>query len=691
MPRPRRVPPPPAPQTPTASTYYAVPQSPQSPRSTRTPVHAHQQSLSPPRPRARSRSSHGGSSNGQMSPLPQPPLPPPPQDSRPAYRPGPRSHSSHHSHGGSSNGHGTSYSHQQVDTAQGVQTGSIGGGYGPYSYRPSGPREQGVYRENRFSAPPSEASSFVHEKYAPPTTTTVPPYMWDTKDPDLDDALHNPNPIRDAALDRSFTIFSARGWANMTVLFALVAGLVTLFIGYPIFAFYRRHVLHIPGFNLGGINGSGQIPKFTFFPSLIDSDTPKNALSKVVNGNNYNLVFSDEFETEGRTFWPGDDPYWEAVDLHYWATGDLEWYNPEAVTTKGGKLVITMTEQQNHDLNFQSGMLTSWNKLCFTTGYLEVAVSLPGDGVTPGFWPAIWTMGNLGRAGYGATTEGMWPYTYDSCDVGTFPNQTDKSGNPPAASNGSPGGTELSYLPGQRLSSCSCPNSDHPGPSDSIGRGVPEIDVFEAQIDTTLRRGQVSQSYQVAPYDYQYAWNNATPATTIADATQTRFNTYKGGVFQEALSAVTYVDPANYGGNGYGTYAFEWWSDPKHRDQSYINWFSGGVQSWGITTASLPGNSVTEISQRLISEEPHYIIFNLGMSPGFQQQDFKNLKFPATMSIEYVRVYQREGAHNTGCNPSNYPTTDYINDHLNAYTNPNLTTWEQAGYKFPRNSLYDGC
>lgn len=24
----------------------------------------------------------------------------------------------------------------------------------------------------------------------------------------------------------------------------------------------------------------------------------------------------------------GDDPFWEAVDLNYWATGDLEWYDP---------------------------------------------------------------------------------------------------------------------------------------------------------------------------------------------------------------------------------------------------------------------------------------------------------------------------------------------------------------------------
>lgn len=35
-----------------------------------------------------------------------------------------------------------------------------------------------------------------------------------------------------------------------------------------------------------------------------------------------------------------------------------------------------------------------------------------------------WAMGNLGRAGYGASLDGTWPYTYDSCDVGTLKNQT---------------------------------------------------------------------------------------------------------------------------------------------------------------------------------------------------------------------------------------------------------------------------
>lgn len=35
----------------------------------------------------------------------------------------------------------------------------------------------------------------------------------------------------------------------------------------------------------------------------------------------------------------------------------------------------------------------------FTGGFVEVAISLPGDNKVQGLWPAAWTMSNLGRAG----------------------------------------------------------------------------------------------------------------------------------------------------------------------------------------------------------------------------------------------------------------------------------------------------
>ena len=30
----------------------------------------------------------------------------------------------------------------------------------------------------------------------------------------------------------------------------------------------------------------------------------------------------------------------------------------------------------------------------------------------------------MGRAGYGASLEGIWPYSYDTCDIGTVANQS---------------------------------------------------------------------------------------------------------------------------------------------------------------------------------------------------------------------------------------------------------------------------
>jgi beta-glucan synthesis-associated protein KRE6 len=115
-------------------------------------------------------------------------------------------------------------------------------------------------------------------------------------------------------------------------------------------------------------------------PELIDTATPEAAYTRVGNdGKDYVLVFSDEFEQEGRTFYPGEDPYWEAVDLWYWATNDLEYYDPSQITTKNGKLAITMEQRTNHDgMQYISGMLQSWNKFCFSSGYIEVAVSFPG-------------------------------------------------------------------------------------------------------------------------------------------------------------------------------------------------------------------------------------------------------------------------------------------------------------------------
>lgn len=511
-----------------------------------------------------------------------------------------------------------------------------------------------------------------------------------------DDSIHNPDPVQ-SPLDYYPLSFSSRALLNLGCLFILILTLLVLFIGYPVATYAWRTVPPSSGFNLGGINASGQVPSMGNF-GLIDLDTPKEAYTRTgyTDGSKYVLVFSDEFNTDGRTFYPGDDPYWEAADLHYWATNNLEWYDPAAVTTANGSLVITFSEMQVHGLNFQGGLISTWNKFCFTGGIFEASVQLPDANNVVGMWPALWTMGNLGRAGYGATLEGMWPYSYDSCDIGTAPNQT-RNGLPVAATTHGDHfyGGVLSYLPGQRLSRCSCDGSDHPGPKHLdgtyVGRSAPEIDMLEAQVSGLPGTGQVSQSAQWAPFDYAYTWNNSSDFMTLHDPTISSLNTFVGNVEQQATSVVTQTNQSCYElvGGCYSIYGFEY--QPGF-DNGYITWLSDNKPAWTIRAGGLGADDTVQISARPVSQEPMHLIINLGMSKNFGAIDFKHLTFPNHLRVDYVRVYQKPNGMNIGCDPKHFPTADYIKRHIEAYSNPNLTTWrDDYGQPFPKNSFLESC
>ena len=97
--------------------------------------------------------------------------------------------------------------------------------------------------------------------------------------------------------------------------------------GYPIYShFTSKRQTRQGAFNFGGTNSTGQVPKIPGDIGLIDIATPESALTKkshVDPSQEWDLVFSDEFNVDGRTFNAGDDPYWEAADLHYWQTVNL--------------------------------------------------------------------------------------------------------------------------------------------------------------------------------------------------------------------------------------------------------------------------------------------------------------------------------------------------------------------------------
>ena len=59
------------------------------------------------------------------------------------------------------------------------------------------------------------------------------------------------------------------------------------------------------------------------------------------------------------------------------------------------------------------------------------------------------------------------------------------------------------------------------------------------------------------------------------------------------------------------------------------------------------------------------VSLNLGMAQGFQVIDADiDLFLPATMMVDYVRVYQRSDSINIGCDPEDFPTAAYIEKYV---------------------------
>ncbi|KAE9090935.1 hypothetical protein PF010_g18396 [Phytophthora fragariae] len=149
---------------------------------------------------------------------------------------------------------------------------------------------------------------------------------------------------------------------------------------------------------------------------------------------------------------------------------------------------------------YRAAMVQSWNKFCYQGGMVEARVQLPGvvtpDSGNPDLakgknskvsatkyyptWPGIWMMGNLGRAIFSASTNRMWPFSYDKCEPDLF---------------------NTSY---QRISAC----NDNPGYglNPNQGRGAPEIDVLEGGatlVSSSLQIGPgMPDDYRIMGFDY---------------------------------------------------------------------------------------------------------------------------------------------------------------------------------------------
>jgi beta-glucanase (GH16 family) len=120
------------------------------------------------------------------------------------------------------------------------------------------------------------------------------------------------------------------------------------------------------------------------FGGWIDPDTSNEFkfVKSHTDGRKYELVFSDEFNTNGRHFHDGSDPRWTAINKNDYTNFALHYYNDNLVNTSNGYLnIATIVEDISFTApnkkgldpkkitkNYQSGMIQGWNKFCFTGG-----------------------------------------------------------------------------------------------------------------------------------------------------------------------------------------------------------------------------------------------------------------------------------------------------------------------------------
>ncbi|OQS03063.1 beta-glucan synthesis-associated protein, partial [Thraustotheca clavata] len=245
----------------------------------------------------------------------------------------------------------------------------------------------------------------------------------------------------------------------------------------------------------------------------VDVDTPDDKQTMVSSrGDTWHLVMSDEFEIPNRNFTAGEDHLWMSLDIPDGVNRAIEYYTPNNSYTKDGYFWIQVDSKEvdvqfynvwadvpgwtKKKMWYTASMMQSWNKFCIQGGFIEIAAKLPGatnkESMNPHVtkkhwngqmdvpvkpsdkipdiryyptWPGLWMMGNLGRALFAASTNRMWPWTYDECDE--------------------------RYRTNQRISACN-PNPGF-GLNPNQGRGSPEIDILEGGGTA------ISSSIQIAP------------------------------------------------------------------------------------------------------------------------------------------------------------------------------------------------
>uniref|UniRef100_A0A7S1Y0E2 GH16 domain-containing protein n=1 Tax=Phaeomonas parva TaxID=124430 RepID=A0A7S1Y0E2_9STRA len=448
-------------------------------------------------------------------------------------------------------------------------------------------------------------------------------------------------------------------------------------------------------------------------PKFIDRATPaENRITKSLSlAKDYALVFSDEFETDGRRFDGNSDLHWQALRKPDDAMGALHYYNDstDEVTTLDGKLVLRANakvaqwrewnkhrrKMEDFRRNYTTAMLTSWNRVCFTGGILELSAQLPGGAHDGGLWPAAWLLGNLARPTYPSTTEYVWPWSYDTCDAISEHEQLISACHDDPNSALRP---QHALSPSLNPSTSPTKNRGD-GLKRKTGRGAPEIDIFEALASWTPDSPpNMTATLTVAPGIAANRPHNG----ALPNATQDWYDGLEFGAGSElnkewyGSRSGTARDKHKYWAdsisgrhvlgddefNGQALFRVEW----EPGAEGFVRWYLNSKLVFGVRADSLRNKTGA-----LIPNEPMQIILNIAMNNFWAQPqpcdtatcgacfaclDCKNpdcqcalpplLKncagLPAEMKIDFIRVFQDPGndQHTLGCSPDYYPTEGYI-------------------------------
>lgn len=437
------------------------------------------------------------------------------------------------------------------------------------------------------------------------------------------------------------------------------------------------------------------------FSSWVDPDTPEEGLTTKAltldDDREFELVFSDEFNEDGRTFNDGNDPRWTAINKNDYTNSALHFYSHDNARTMNGYLNITTERKINPYRAFdekkkfwyadkkyiQSAMIQGWNKFCFIGGIVEFNAKLPGDATVGGLWPALWMLGNLARGTYVGSSDYVWPFSYSKCNPTTRKSQI--------------------------INGCS--KVHHYGMDPFVGRGSPEIDILESMQgndeklpSTNIKRPYQSCSLQIAPgmerdrpvlgklphkghwYTHlEYAGTNKSELNPFFYGS-TLVHTPKSFTYQaDGISANLQLNESHY--NSTHKYRIEWEPPDLNGTGGYVKWYTDEEFVFAIYGDSL------KVTDTEIPSEPMYILMNTAVSDhwGFPQPCPEGCdcecfecgnpdcacalptgycdNFPASFEIDYVRIWQAKNSskHFLGCSPPHRPTEMYIKGHEKRY------------------------